>query len=83
VNVIRFDHLKLVRRHPTELRRFRSWLLSARPGNLEQVVIEHEANNACCRKEAWNDTAASIITALEPPTPQLLINMNEPEGATL
>jgi hypothetical protein len=80
--MIVFDHERLVRRHPTEMRRFRSWVLSAQPGDLERIVIEHESNGSCCRAEAWNSTAASIITALEPATPQVLINLNDPTGAT-
>jgi hypothetical protein len=80
--MISFDHLKLARRQPTELARFRRWVLGARPGDLERVVIEHETNGSCCKREAWNTTVASIITALEPPTPQVLINLNDPEGAT-
>jgi hypothetical protein len=80
--MIVFDHEKLVKRKPTELARFRRWVLSGRPGELERVIVEHESNGSCCRKEAWNTTAASIITALEPPTPQVLINMNDAEAAT-
>jgi hypothetical protein len=56
--------------------------LSAQPGDLERVVVEHEPDGSCCRRESWTDTAASIITALEPSAPQVLINMNDPEGAT-
>ena len=62
--MILFDHMRLVKRHPTELRRFRSWLLSAVPGDLEQVVIEHEPNGNCCKRESWNQTAAAIVVAL-------------------
>jgi hypothetical protein len=80
--MIHFDHMKLVRRAPAEVARFRRFILGVLPGEPERVIIEHETNGSCCKREAWNTTAASIITALEPPTPQVLINMNDPEGAT-
>jgi hypothetical protein len=74
--------MRLVKRHPCELKRFRTWVLSGGPGSFERVVIEHEPNGSCCKREAWNDTAASIITALEPLTTQVLINLNRPEVET-
>jgi hypothetical protein len=47
--MIVFDHLKLVRRRPCEMKRFRNWVLANRPGDLERVVVEHESNGSCCR----------------------------------
>jgi hypothetical protein len=80
--MIVFDHEKLVKRKPTELARFRRWVLSGQAGELEQVIIEHENDHSCCRREVWNQTATAIITALKPSTPHVLINLNNPTGAT-
>ncbi len=73
-----FDHLKLVRRDPDELARFRRWVLSGQPGDLEHVAVLHDADGNCCRREPWNKTAATIINALAPTVPQVLVNLNQP-----
>jgi hypothetical protein len=73
-----FDHLKLVRRESREMARFRRWVLAAQLGELARVSVLHEHNGYCCKKEPWNKTAASIIKALEPSTPQVLVNLNQP-----
>lgn len=76
--MITFDRMKLVHRDPREMASFRRWVLSGQPGRLEGVVVLHEHDNRCCRREPWNQTAASVINALEPSTPQVLINVNNP-----
>jgi hypothetical protein len=76
--VITFDHERLVMRHPTEMRRFRSWLLGAGSGTAEQIVVAHEDDHSCCRRESWNLTAAAIVEALQPPVPTVMINVNPP-----
>jgi hypothetical protein len=73
-----FDHLKLVKRDPRELARFRRWVLSGEPGRLENVAVVHESDHKCCKRELWSQTAASIINALEPSIPQVLVNLNQP-----
>jgi hypothetical protein len=78
--MIRFDHLRLVRRHPAEMKRFRSWILSAQPGDLGRVIIEHEPNDSCCQREPWNETARVIVEALQPAVPTVMLNMNPPEA---
>jgi hypothetical protein len=80
--MIRFDHERLVKRHPTEMRRFRSWILSAQPHELERVIIEHESNGSCCKREAWNTTASIIVEALQPAVPTVKLNMNRPGEVT-
>jgi hypothetical protein len=75
--MIRFDHLKLVARDSRELARFRRRVLGGQPGDLERVVVLHEPDNSCCRREPWNRTAERIIGALEPATPQVLVNLNQ------
>ncbi|HWG41339.1 MAG TPA: hypothetical protein VN688_01035 [Gemmataceae bacterium] len=73
--MIQFDHLKLVRRQPTEMARFRRWLLEAQPGQYSELIILHERDGRCCRRESWAETSATIIEAVRPPTPQVLVNL--------
>jgi len=77
--MIRFDHMRLVNRQPTEMSRFRSWVLSAAPGEFAEVIVTHEHDGRCCRQEPWNETASKIIEALNPPVAQVLLNLNAPE----
>lgn len=72
--MIQFDHGKLVARDPRELARFRRWVLSGQAGHLDHAGIVHENDGRCCHREPWNQTAASIITALKPDVPQVLVN---------
>jgi hypothetical protein len=74
----KFDHAKLVRRDPVELARFRRWVLSGQAGDLEAVAVVHDRDGRCCKSEPWSQTAAVIIIALEPATPQVLLNLNQP-----
>ena len=66
--MITFDHLKLVRRDPAELRRYRTMLVSVRRGTLLEAGIEHEHDNRCCNEEAWPETLKVMLSALEEPT---------------
>jgi hypothetical protein len=75
--MLTFDHKRLVARHPTEVSRFRRWLLSASPGELTQVAVAHERNGSCCRREPWNVTAASIVLAVRAPTLSIMFNLND------
>ena len=77
--MITFDHLRLVRRQPTEVARYRRLVLGAQPGKMSELAIEHENDGSCCRKEPWNVTAASITLAINAPTPMVLMNLNRPE----
>jgi hypothetical protein len=76
--MIQFNHQQLVDRRPCEMKRFRSWILSAQPGDLAHVVIEHENNGSCCRAKPWNTTARVIVEALQPSVPTVMLNMNRP-----
>ncbi len=73
--MITFDHMKLVRRQPTEIKRFRDWVLGAQPGELAEVRVVHEHDGSCCRLEAWNTTARTLIEAMEPTITQVLVNL--------
>ncbi|HTU22875.1 MAG TPA: hypothetical protein VMG10_32850 [Gemmataceae bacterium] len=70
-----FDHGKLARRQPREMKRFRRWLLEAEEGSVSEVAIVHENNGSCCRLEAWEETASAILNALKPPVPQVFLNL--------
>jgi hypothetical protein len=59
-----FDHLKLVGRQPREVKKFRRYLLGVPKGELQHLVIEHEHDNACCRREEWPRTLSTITRAL-------------------
>jgi hypothetical protein len=78
--MITFDHWRLVKRNPRELRKFRSWVLSARPGEISRVRVAHEANGKCCRKEEWDTTARTIVEGLQPNVPTVMVNVNDPEA---
>jgi hypothetical protein len=79
--MIAFDHLKLARRNLSELKRFREWLMSAAPGEFDEVAVIHERDRRCCRKEPWDATAKAIVEAVRPPTPQILLNVYGAEQA--
>jgi hypothetical protein len=78
--MIQFDHLRLVRRQPTEVARFRRYLLSAAPRELSELAIVHENDGRCCRLEKWDETAARIIDAVNPTTSLMLVQWNSPEA---
>jgi hypothetical protein len=78
-NVITFDHLKLVRRQPTEVARFRRFLLSALPGDVTDVAILHEDDGRCCRRETWEATAEAIALAVRPPTSLVMVDLTPRE----
>ena len=71
-----FDHLKLVLRDNREMQRFRSVLMGAGIGVVQEFSIEHESDNSCCRKEPWNDTLAYITKAVKPPAPIVAFNLD-------
>jgi hypothetical protein len=62
-----FSHQKLADRHPRELSRFRRWLLGQSAGEAAAVCIDHAEDNACCQREAWAETLATIVAAIRPP----------------
>jgi hypothetical protein len=70
-----FDHLRLVRRQPTEVKRFRDWVLGAQPGDFNEVCVEHEHDGRCCRKEPWDTTARTLVEAMKPPMTQVMVNL--------
>jgi hypothetical protein len=73
--MIEFDHLRLVRRQPTEVKRFRDLVLGAQQGEVGEVCVRHESNGRCCRTEAWNETARTLVEAMRPAVPQVMINL--------
>jgi hypothetical protein len=79
--VLTFDHMKLVRRDPQELKRFRQHLLGVQPGDarLQEFNVEHEHDDSCCRAEPWNVTLLTICLAVKPPAKLGFINL--PYGA--
>jgi hypothetical protein len=72
--MLTIDHAKLVRRDPAELKRFRSFLLGVRVGDVEGISIEHESDWSCCDAEPWEMTAATIVVALQLPTRLMMLN---------
>jgi len=70
-----FDHGKLARRQPREMKRFRRWILEGEVGSVSEVMILHEEDGSCCRHEAWDKTASSIVNALKPSASQVFLNL--------
>lgn len=55
--ILKFDHLKLVRRDPEELGRLLAALRgAARSGTLLVSETYHESDDSCCREEPWEET---------------------------
>lgn len=73
--MITFDHPKLVRRQPREMKKFRRWLLGIQSGDIGEVLVLHDANGDCCRQEPWLTTVAEIAAALKPTTRLVMANM--------
>jgi hypothetical protein len=74
--MLTFDHLKLVRRNPREMKRFRRWLMSMPAGQVAPGVnVVHEHDDSCCRVEPWNVTLVTIYRAVKPPTRMVAINL--------
>lgn len=71
-----FDHLKLIRREPRELARFRRYLASIGRSEMTELAVMHEADNGCCRREPWNRTLASIVAAVKNPVPLVAVNLD-------
>jgi hypothetical protein len=69
---IEVDHLRLVRRQPTEMKRFRNIVLGTMPGEVSELRVVHEHDNRCCRREPWNDTARVLIEAMGLPQTKVL-----------
>jgi hypothetical protein len=61
--MIEVDHLLLVRRQPSEVRRFQIFILGTTPGRVDEMRVMHEHDNSCCRKEPWGDTVRVLIKA--------------------
>ncbi len=78
--MLTFDHLKLVKRDPVELARFREFLLGGQIGIWDEVKISHERNESCCRREPWNETLVTIYEAVKPPTKLVAVNLPMEEG---
>jgi hypothetical protein len=72
-----FDHLKLARRDPVEVKRLRTFLMEGRVGVMREIGTAHEADGSCCRLEPWELTFSRIGDAVNPPAPVLLINTGE------
>jgi len=70
-----FDHGKLARRQPREMKRFRRWILEAETESVCEVAIVHEDYGSCCRLEAWDITASTIVNALKPRCNQIFLNL--------
>jgi hypothetical protein len=62
------DHMKLVGRQPREMKRLRRYLLGLQEGEEDPLEVEHEADDSCCRREAWPVTMQKIVEALDLPT---------------
>jgi hypothetical protein len=61
--MIEIDHLRLVRRQLTEVKRFRDVVLGTIPGEVREMRVMHEHDNSCCHREPWRDTARILIEA--------------------
>jgi hypothetical protein len=75
------DHLKLVRRDPAEMERFRRLLVEASAGMFTNTIIMHEANNSCCQRESWEETARLIVAAVNPPARIVMIDFGKGKDA--
>lgn len=73
--MIHFDHKKLVARKICEVARMRTFLLSATKGTMDEIVIDHEADDSCCKKESWVETWLAIYEAVNPPVQTVAINL--------
>jgi hypothetical protein len=64
---LELDHLKYVRhqayRRELHLRLRR--LMAEEPKAMSQMTVVHDADNSCCRREAWLATYANLIGALQ------------------
>jgi hypothetical protein len=68
-----FDHLKLVRRDLREVTRYRRYLSGmSGAGRLVEFMVEHEADDRCCRREPWNVTQEALLAAFQIPGVALL-----------
>jgi hypothetical protein len=70
--MIEVDHLRLVRRQPTEVKRFLKFILGTTPGRVDEMRVMHEHDNSCCRKEPWRDTARKLTEAAGLAPPEVL-----------
>jgi hypothetical protein len=62
--MISFDQLKLTRRDPRELKRWRSHLLGLQRSELHEAAIVHENDGSCCRLEPWPATLQTLTSAV-------------------
>lgn len=58
VQFVTVDHMRLVKRKPKEIAK---WLRSVKRGSVTELTVEHEANDSCCKREAWLVTQAFLI----------------------
>ena len=76
--IIKFDHMKLVKRNWHEVERFQKYLRGMIVG-VQELMILHEDDNSCCRKEAWNATLRILGEAAKPNETIVAVNVNDPE----
>ncbi|HEY1380565.1 MAG TPA: hypothetical protein VGF55_27435 [Gemmataceae bacterium] len=74
--MLTLDHMRLVGRDPREVRKLRTVLAGAGPGELRELRVEHCANGKCCRKESWPATWARIAAAVKPVTPVMPVDLD-------
>jgi hypothetical protein len=64
---MRFDHQRLVRRDPAEVKKLRAFL-GARRGTVSEMAVVHEHDNRCCKRESWPRTLAAVLAGADAPT---------------
>jgi hypothetical protein len=75
--MLTLDHLRLVERHPAEVTKVRQLLLENRT---VELAVLHEADDSCCRREAWHTTWAAIYNALRPPGRRVVLDLEHREN---
>lgn len=70
------DHLKLVDGDLQELKKLRTCLLGTQIGEMTSLLVEHEADGSCCRREGWLATWERIATAINAPVKTVAINID-------
>lgn len=63
------DHWRLIQRKESEIKKLRFAVATAsmgKPGDVVEMVVEHEEDNRCCKKEAWSQTVATVVPDAPP-----------------